>query len=185
VPVGIVLVHGGGFGASCWDLLVPYLSTPAIAVDLPGRGRRPADLATVTLDDFATAVAEDIDSTGWDRVVLVGHSLAGITLPRVAALRPTRITHLVFVSCTVPEATGVLLQPCDLGGLRHGADRTWVRLLRDAVLPAAKQDAFVAHIGGARVVDIDAGHMAMISRPAELASTLDRIAEADARTERP
>ncbi len=39
----------------------------------------------------------------------------------------------------------------------------------------AKQDRFVANLGGADVVDLDAGHMAMISRPAELAAILDRL----------
>ena len=34
-----VLVHGGGFAGSCWDLLVPELDAPTVAVDLPGRGR--------------------------------------------------------------------------------------------------------------------------------------------------
>ena len=29
-----VLVHGGGFAGSCWDLLVPELDAPSVAVDL-------------------------------------------------------------------------------------------------------------------------------------------------------
>jgi pimeloyl-ACP methyl ester carboxylesterase len=35
----LVLVHGGSFAASCWDLVVPLLDGPVLAVDLPGRGR--------------------------------------------------------------------------------------------------------------------------------------------------
>ncbi len=231
---GVVLVHGGGFGASCWDLMVPHLTTPSIAVDLPGRGRRPADLTTLGIDDFARAVVEDIEGSGWDQVVLVGHSLAGITLPAVAALVPERIAHLVFVSCsvpahgqstidtldpevrdyaranigqdgpadridpdlavalfgtdlneqqtawmlerTVPEASGPLSEPCDLSGLTASIPRTWIRLLDDVVVPVAKQDAFIANIGGADVVDLDAAHMAMISRPVQLAGLIDAIA---------
>jgi hypothetical protein len=30
----IVLVHGGGFDARCWDLLLPHLAHDAVAVDL-------------------------------------------------------------------------------------------------------------------------------------------------------
>ena len=237
--MGVVLVHGGGFAASCWELMLPLLETPALAVDLPGRGRRPADLAEVTVDDFAEAVADDILSSGWERVVLVGHSLAGITLPRVAALVPDRLAHLVFVACKVPadgqscadtldadvrariatrggadgtaggeprdqaereaavsrlandldegqvsfmlrcmvpEAPGPIMAPADLAGLGHPIGRTWVRCLQDAIVPVEEQDRYIANIGGADVVDLDAGHMAMVGRPGELAGILDHIA---------
>ncbi|MCP5005256.1 MAG: alpha/beta hydrolase [Planctomycetes bacterium] len=43
----------------------------------------------------------DIEQAGLDRVVLVGHSLAGIALPGVAARLAKRIKHLVFSSCSV------------------------------------------------------------------------------------
>jgi pimeloyl-ACP methyl ester carboxylesterase len=99
-----VLVHGGGFAASCWDPLVPLLDGEVRAVDLPGRGRRPAELDSITIDDFAAAVVEDMDAAGLDDVVLVGHSLAGVTLPPVMALVPERLRHVVFVSCAVPPA---------------------------------------------------------------------------------
>jgi pimeloyl-ACP methyl ester carboxylesterase len=233
--VNLVLVHGSGFDASCWELLLPYLQTPAITVDLPGRGTRPADLAQVGLDDFAAAVAEDIAATGWERVVLVGHSLAGLTLPRVAGLIPDRIAQLVFISSNVPaheqsclatldtaladgvraniagnggvspvleremsmglygndldddqfawmlahslpESGRVLMDPCDLSGLAHPIPRTWIRLTRDQAGTVEMQDQFIANIGGADVIDLDSGHMAMISQPAELAAILDGIA---------
>ena len=54
--------------------------------------------------------------------------------------------------------------------------RTWIRLLQDQVVTPAKQDRFVDVLGGCDVVDLDAGHMAMITRPAEMAALLERIA---------
>lgn len=39
--MSFVLIHGAGFGANCWDELIPHLNTEALAVDLPGRGTRP------------------------------------------------------------------------------------------------------------------------------------------------
>ena len=234
--MGVVLVHGGGFAASCWELVLPLLETPAIAVDLPGRGSRPGDLAEITVDDFAAAVVADIEATGWDQVVLVGHSLAGITLPRVADLVPERLAHMVFVACTVPaqgrstlealdgdlrdraqarvaggadqqvdrhstvgllandldegqvdymlgrmvpEAPAAITAPSDLSGLAHPIGRTWVRCLRDAIVPVAVQDRYIIELGGAAgvdVVDLDAGHMAMIGRPGELAGIVDGVA---------
>ena len=97
-----VLVHGGAHGAWCWSPLLPYLEAPALAIDLPGRGKRPADLATVTAETFADSAAADIGRAGLSDVILVGHSMAGVTLPRVAARVPERLERLVFVSCAVP-----------------------------------------------------------------------------------
>ncbi|MCH7790455.1 MAG: alpha/beta fold hydrolase, partial [Acidobacteria bacterium] len=97
-----VLVHGGGFAANCWDRVVPLLNGVTVAVDLPGRGRREGPVADYTLTDFADAVVQDIESTDATDIVLVGHSLAGATLPHVAARVPDRLDQLVFVSCVVP-----------------------------------------------------------------------------------
>jgi pimeloyl-ACP methyl ester carboxylesterase len=215
--------------------MMPWLESPAVAIDLPGRGSRPGDLAAITLDDFAASAVADIDATGWDRVLLVGHSLAGLTLPRVAERRPDVLAGLVFLSCTVPEpgrtcgevletevesdiqgrdeqevpasspeegfarrwfandldeeriawmvarmgpdAHRVITEPCDLTGLRHPIPRVWIRLLRDLIVPPARQDDFIETIGGAEVLDLDAGHMAMISQPQVLAAMLDDLAD--------
>jgi pimeloyl-ACP methyl ester carboxylesterase len=242
--VTFVLVHGGGFGASCWDQLVPHLNADALAVDLPGRGSHPADLTTVTLAEWAASVVSDIGALGESDardIVLVGHSMAGLTVPRVVDLIPDRIQHLVFVSCSVPaqgesmlevlaanfderissrasdaqgegdtgdarmaedmattmfcndmtpeqtaatlalmvpEAAGPLSEPADVSGLRHSVPRTWVRLTRDAILTPQTQDRFIARIRNLDVVDLDAGHMAMLSRPQELAAILNPLAKA-------
>lgn len=104
-----MLIHGGAHGAWCWEPLLPHLDRDALALDLPGRGAKPADLATLTAADFAASVAADIEAVGIRRAILVGHSLAGITLPRVLELAPGRIAHAVFVACVVPpEGQNVL-----------------------------------------------------------------------------
>lgn len=89
-------------GSWGWDPLLPHLELPAVAVDLPGRGRRPADLSSVALDDCVAAVVADADAAGFDRFCLVGHSLGGITLSTTAARRPDRVAHLVYVGALVP-----------------------------------------------------------------------------------
>lgn len=98
-----VLVHGGAHGAWCWEPLLPYLDRPALALDLPGRGARSGRLDTLTADDFAASVVADIEAAGLARAILVGHSLAGVTLPRVLERIPERVAHAVFVACVVPS----------------------------------------------------------------------------------
>jgi pimeloyl-ACP methyl ester carboxylesterase len=103
MPAPLVLIHGGGLDASSWDLLVPHLQRPVLAVDLPGRGAHPADPASVTLAGAAASVVADIDAAGFDSVVLVGHSLAGCSMPAMVGLLGKRVEHAVFIACTVPE----------------------------------------------------------------------------------
>jgi pimeloyl-ACP methyl ester carboxylesterase len=110
--VSFVLIHGAGFGAACWNELVPLLDADALAVDLPGRGvRSEVDLCTVTLEDCAEAVVADVEAAGLTDVVLVGHSFAGVTVPRVMDSIPELIRHVVLVSAVVPpDGTRVLDQ---------------------------------------------------------------------------
>lgn len=98
----VVLVHGGFHSAACWSPVLPHLKMPAIAIDLPGRGVRPADLATVTLQDCVTAVIEAADEAGFDRFTLVGHSIGGVTITETAWCHPERTAHLVYVGALVP-----------------------------------------------------------------------------------
>jgi pimeloyl-ACP methyl ester carboxylesterase len=230
-----VLVHGGGYTGSCWDRLVPLLEGDVVAVDLPGRGRRPGDVSEVRLAANVAATVEDIEASGGEQVVLVGHSMAGLTVAHVLNEVPGRVREAVLVSCTVPphgssvvgnidpdvrasvlagsgggvfrldqatardilcndmdadqsafalagmvdEATAVLDEPIDLTGLWGDVPVMYVRLSADKTLPPDQQSASIAAIraGGKDVteVEIDAGHMVMISRPAELAVVLNAV----------
>ena len=127
----VLLVHGGGHGAWCWELLEPLLDGPHHAVDLPptsvrrasSRAESPPDLFTLTAADFATAVLAETDALGWDRFLLVGHSLAGITIPEVARRAPERVAHLVFVSASIPPEGGAVIDtlPTEIQDLARGA----------------------------------------------------------------
>lgn len=90
------LVHGGAHGGWCWELLVPELEKrghSAVAPDLP------IEDDTAGALENAKVVVGAI-STGADDVVVVGHSLGGLTIPLVAQLRPVR--RLVFLAAMVP-----------------------------------------------------------------------------------
>ena len=101
--IPIVFVHGGGLDGRCWAPTRALLSAPSIAVDLPGRGAHPADLRTVTFADCAESVLADADAAGFDDFVLCGHSLAGCSMPSMIGLFGDRVSHAVYIACTVPE----------------------------------------------------------------------------------
>lgn len=92
------LVHGAWHGAWCWELLVAELEQRghgAVAVDLPCEDPAAGCAA------YAAIVAERLPS-GDDDVVLVGHSLGGLTIPLVAAGRPVRALVLLCSLVPVP-----------------------------------------------------------------------------------
>ncbi len=100
----VVLVHGAGHTAEVWSEVQAAMSSPTIAVDLPGRRSRPADITRVTVEQAADAVAADVRDAVEGDVVLVAHSVAGTVLPSVAARLGARVRHLVFVAgVTAPE----------------------------------------------------------------------------------
>lgn len=97
-----VLIHGAGGEKANWTQITPHLDHSWLAVDLPGRHDKPGDLDTLTVAEFAASVVDDIDAAGFDRAVIVGHSLAGPTMVAMAELIPERISHFVFINCVVP-----------------------------------------------------------------------------------
>jgi pimeloyl-ACP methyl ester carboxylesterase len=112
---GLVLVHGGAHAGDCWDLVVDEIHRLApeltvLAVDLPGRRGKPGDLTTVTIADWVDSVVADVDDAGLDEVVIVGHSMAGITVPGVVAkLGASRVREMILATAFVPpEGTAVV-----------------------------------------------------------------------------
>jgi pimeloyl-ACP methyl ester carboxylesterase len=96
--VTVVFVHGSGHTARVWAPVQDALSHASVAVDLPGRADRVADIADVALDDAAASVAADVERSTDGPLVLVGHSAGGIVLPGLAARLGDRVCHLVFVA---------------------------------------------------------------------------------------
>src|SRR5450755_1629697 len=97
----LVLVHGGAHAGDCWDLTVAELACQepklrVLAVDLPGRGRNPADLATVTIAGWADSVVADVEGASLGDVVVVGHSMGGLVVSGVVArLGAARVREMI------------------------------------------------------------------------------------------
>jgi pimeloyl-ACP methyl ester carboxylesterase len=100
--IGFGLIHGGLHAAWCWNDLRALLHGPVVAVDLPGRDGKPAMIHSITADDWAEHAAAAITALPADRIVLVGHSLGGLTTLNAAKLLGRRIVHLVFAAALVP-----------------------------------------------------------------------------------
>ncbi len=91
----IALVHGSYHGAWCWDFLRPELERRGhrvITMDLP------ISDPTLGAADYAKAVEDALDPDS--EPILVGHSMAGLVIPLVAASRPVR--RLIFLAAFLP-----------------------------------------------------------------------------------
>lgn len=232
--VGFVLIHGSELGAWLWEPTLALLQRPAVAVDLPGRGSRPADPGSVSLDDAVHAVVEDADRCRAHRVVLVAHSFSGVLVPpavkrlggSVAAvvligaavpregrswadllpahqrlplrllyrLRPGGVlsperqnrktlcndldpaTTAAFLERRVPEAPRLLLDKVSPATLPPGLACHYVRLTQDRSTSDTARQQNIARLDDPQVHDLPSGHLPMLSRPAELAAVLERIA---------
>ncbi len=100
-----VLVHGAYHGGWCYEKIVPLLEAAghtAIAVDLPGHGDNPAPMAEVTLDAYVGHVCSVIDAQS-EPVILVGHSLGGMTITQVCEQIPDKVAWVVYLTAMLPK----------------------------------------------------------------------------------
>lgn len=113
----IVLVHGAMHGSWCWDRVVPRLeadprSRRVVAVDLPGTAANPGPVPVdeITVDHYVDHVVGLIDDADLRDIVLVGHSLGGITITPVAHRVASRMRHLVCLTSIHPPAGRTVLE---------------------------------------------------------------------------
>ena len=112
-----VLVHGAWHAGACWRPLVEELEAPGRASRRPSTSpaRTPTPPWTTTPEWWSTAAA------GFDEPVLVvGHSLGGLTVPLIPSRRP--VVGLVFVAALLPEPGQVAATALPPEGFSAGFD---------------------------------------------------------------
>jgi pimeloyl-ACP methyl ester carboxylesterase len=94
----LVLVHGLGGAASNWTELAPLLARRhrLLVPDLPGHGRSTALPAVSGLEPYADRVALVAEREGMLPAPVVGHSLGGMVVLRLALRRPDDVKAIVL-----------------------------------------------------------------------------------------
>ena len=101
----LILVHGTPGSATAWSdyVLSPPPGMEVLALDRPGFGRSGPAGPMVSLADQAAAVLA-LMPEGGRPVVLLGHSLGGPIVARVAADHPDRVAGLVLLAASLDPA---------------------------------------------------------------------------------
>ena len=126
----IGLVHGAFHGSWCWEQLTDSLEARGhrvLTVDLP------CEDPDAGASEYAEAAVEAFSSAPEDMVV-VGHSLGGLTIPVIASRRP--VSRLVFLCAMLPRT-----------GWTHD---DVMRSEPDMTLPGPTDGAYVAADGSTR-----------------------------------
>jgi pimeloyl-ACP methyl ester carboxylesterase len=164
-----VLVHGGGSTARYWDRVLVHLEESqqqVLAVDLPGRGNKPADLPTITVEDEVASVVADVraalQENKQEQIVLVAHSSGGLVVPGVVAQLQAdgdRVERILLNAALIPSEgmCGVdCLKPPQRDGLRVAVEQA--RLDGTAITlpgPPADPEVWRATYGGDPLTDDD------------------------------
>jgi pimeloyl-ACP methyl ester carboxylesterase len=127
----LLLVHGFcGAKEDFTDWVEPLAAAgwEAVARDLPGHGaNQPAPGSyDYSLDGLASHVLATADELGWDRFVLLGHSMGGMVAQFVALRAPERLLALILMDTAHGPAPGVERSMRDLGA----------SIVRDQGMPA-------------------------------------------------
>lgn len=118
-----LFVHGAWHSSAHWNDIVGRLVAAghrAFAIDLPGSGinaaypqsylrndfaafaTEPSPIANIGLADYTNAVVDQVKKMAHGKVTLVGHSMGGLTITRVAEAVPELLERLVYLSAYVP-----------------------------------------------------------------------------------
>jgi len=107
-----LLLHGAMRGAWLWDRLIPLLEkggATVIAYDLPGHGKRATEREGVNMSAYINDVVSYIKKQDLSDLILVGHSMSGIIISKVAEEVPERIRHLVYLAAVFPQDGDALI----------------------------------------------------------------------------
>lgn len=107
-----ILIHGAWHGAWCWKRLVPLLEKnghTVLAPDLPGHGDDKAPFSEINLNTYVYFIQNLILSLN-TKVILVGHSLAGVMISQVANNISERIEKLIYIAAFIPTQNRSCLQ---------------------------------------------------------------------------
>ena len=106
-----VLVHGAWLAPWCWKAVKEQLEKKGekvVLVELPGHGDDKTAANTLTIDMYKEKVITAMNQVP-GKVILVGHSMAGVVITAVTEQVPDKIDKLIYIAAYLPASGQSLL----------------------------------------------------------------------------
>ncbi|KAL0741539.1 hypothetical protein Bca4012_083052 [Brassica carinata] len=210
IKMRLVLVHGVCHGAWTWYKVKPLLEAAGhsvTAVDLAASGISTIKVEEIqSLKDYSKPLLEVLSSFGGEeKVIIVAHSMGGISAALAADIFLNKIAAIVFLTATMPDTKNPptyafekdlelakllvrenpALAKGNLAGTRAFSEegygsvtRVYIICGEDHLVREEHQRLIISNFPPKELIEIkDADHMPMFSKPQELCASLLEIAE--------
>ncbi|WP_425929558.1 alpha/beta fold hydrolase [Pseudomonas sp. NyZ201] len=139
-PHPVLVLHGWFGDAHSFEPIEPWLNSHAFSyvfMDYRGYGSMQEASGAYTIDEIASDALTLADALGFHAFSLIGHSMGGMAIERIATLAPDRVRALVAVA------------PVPCGGIAY--DAATRRLLEDAAERVDNRRAIINYSTGGRL----------------------------------
>jgi 3-oxoadipate enol-lactonase len=109
-PIRVLVLHDWFSDHSSWDAVLPYLTADRftyVFADLRGYGASREIEGDYTLEEAAGDALALADHLGWDRFSLIGHSMSGLIVQRMAQLATERIARIAAITPVPPAGASL------------------------------------------------------------------------------
>lgn len=97
----VLVMHHWMGDSTSYDSMLPYLNTNAytyVFVDLRGYGRSKEMRGTYTVEEASSDAIKLINSLGWNKFHLVGHSMSGMIVQKILVDNLDRVKSVVAIT---------------------------------------------------------------------------------------
>jgi pimeloyl-ACP methyl ester carboxylesterase len=99
----VLVMHSWTCDSTSYDSMLPYLNTDDytyVFVDLRGYGGSKEMQGAYSVEEAGSDAIKLIDLLGWDEFHLVGHSMSGMIIQKIAVDNPSRVKSIVAITAT-------------------------------------------------------------------------------------
>jgi pimeloyl-ACP methyl ester carboxylesterase len=101
-----ILVHGAMTDGTAWYKIVKPLESEGnkvVVINLPSHGKDATKISEVNYNRYLSVIKDSVNAQN-GKVILVGHSMAGLLISSIADIIPEKIEALIYVAAFIPKS---------------------------------------------------------------------------------
>ena len=114
-PIHLIALHGWLSDGKVFDQIKPFFNKTKYTIafmDYRGYGASTDMTGTYSIDEIASDALSVADSLGWDNFHVIGHSMGGMVIQKIALMAPAKVL------------SGIAITPVPASGFEMDADMT-------------------------------------------------------------